>query len=71
MKLTKAQERAKATLTREWQSPYDVCESISMLERLVELRVAEKQSDGIQPSRDWGDTFNCRPGALIHYRLAL
>ena len=45
MKLTKAQERAKAKLTDEWQCPYEIKESIPTLEGLVSRKVAVMKRD--------------------------
>ena len=45
MKMTKAQERAKGKLTSEWQSAYDMQESIPTLEGLVARKVAVMKRD--------------------------
>ena len=43
MKLTKSQERAKWKLTREWQTPYDLKESIPTLDGLLNRGIAERR----------------------------
>ena len=43
MKLTKAQERSAGKLTDEWQSAYELRESLPTLEGLVARKVAERK----------------------------
>ena len=62
MKLTKAQERAKAKLTNEWQSAYDLGESLQTLRRLVACKVAIVKRDSP------GDVFF--PRSAIKYKLS-
>jgi len=44
VKLTKAQERAKAKLTGEWKTAHELCESLPTLEVLVARKVAAKRA---------------------------
>lgn len=62
MKLTKAQERAKAKLTHEWQCANDMKERLVTLDGLVTRNIAEKR---LPEENKW-------PRPLydsIHYRL--
>lgn len=61
MKLTKAQERAKAKLTDKWLAPYDLQESITTLNVLVRRGVAVMKRDML------GSMF-C-PRTALNYKL--
>lgn len=62
MKLTKAQERANAKLTAEWQCAYTLGESIPTLEGLVTRKVAVMKRDAL------GAMYS--PRTSIHFKLA-
>jgi hypothetical protein len=62
MKLTKAQERAQGKLTSEWQSAYDMQESIPTLEGLVARKVAVMKRDSL------GAVYS--PRTSIRFRLS-
>lgn len=61
MKLTKAQERAFAKLTHEWQNAYEIGESIPTLEGLVARKAATMKRDAL------GITFS--PRTSIYFKL--
>lgn len=61
LKLTKAQERAKAKLTGSWQSPYMLGETIPTLEGLVRREIAERAR------KRFGSLFF--PRSATYYRL--
>lgn len=66
MKLTKAQERAKAKLTREWQCADELGESLPTLEGLVARKVAIAME--YTSSRFLGRVY--MPRKEIKFRLA-
>jgi len=61
MKLTKAQERAKAKLTNEWLTPYDLQESIPTLEGLV------RRGDAVMNREMLGSMFS--PRTALSFKL--
>lgn len=61
MKLTNAQERAKAKLTNEWQCAYTIKESMSTLNALVEKGHAVSRRDSLSA------TFS--PRTAYEYKL--
>lgn len=62
MKLTKAQERAKAKLSHEWQCAYDIGESLPTLEGLVARKQAVMKRDTL------GAMYS--PRTAIHFKLS-
>ena len=63
-KMTKAQERAKAKLTHEWQCAYELKENLPTLEGLVARRQAVMKRGAAMPLAVQ------YPRASIYFRLA-
>lgn len=61
MKLTKAQERAQAKLTQEWQCAYELGESLPTLEGLVARKAAVMKRDAL------GMMYS--PRTAVHFKL--
>ena len=61
MKLTKVQERAKAKLSTEWLSAYELQESIKTLESLVRSGEAVQKREGLSSMLP--------PRAILSYKL--